>query len=364
MPDAPLSLPELCGQLIVGGFDGSSIPDDLLASIARAELGGVILFKRNLPNLGAAHAICTAASEAAPANLPPAIGVDQEGGKVVRLPEPVLRLPAMRRLGALGDPDLVRRAAEIVGRQLGAIGFNLNFAPVLDVDSNPDNPIIGDRAFSSDADQVARFGRAYIEGLQSAGLMACGKHFPGHGDTSKDSHLDLPVVDQDKQRLDSVELPPFRTASLRGVAAMMTAHVVYPDLDPGVPATLSHRICTALLRSEIGFNGVLFSDDLEMKALADHYEIEQSAVLAIRAGCDVLLICHDTKLQERARAALVAKAETDPDFRGRCQQAFARFIGARRRFPPRPAKDVAALQAALAESGADQLAAEIRQRIV
>lgn len=362
MPE-PLTPRKLCGQLIVGGFDGDDVPADVRQSLAQGELGGLILFKRNLPTVDAAHAICMAAAAAAPDDLPPLLGVDQEGGRVVRLPEAVLRLPPLRVFGKIGDPELVRRAAELVGLQLAALGFNMNFTPVLDVDSNPNNPIIGDRAFSSDPDSVGRLGRAFIEGLQAAGVMACGKHYPGHGDTIKDSHFDLPLVAHDKQRLDAVELPPFRIASLRGVAALMTAHVVYSGLDPGVPATLSHRICTGLLRSEIGFSGVLFSDDLEMKALADHYEIEQSAIQAIRAGCDVLLICHDLELQERARAALAARAEADSDFRTRCQQAFSRFIQARRRCPPRPKKSSDALQAVLADRGASELLAAIDERL-
>ncbi|HMI83766.1 MAG TPA: beta-N-acetylhexosaminidase, partial [Polyangiaceae bacterium] len=281
---------ELCGQLLVVGFDGAAVPSEIAEQLSRRELGGVILFKRNLQNLRQIHELTSAIIDVSPDDMPPFIGTDQEGGRVLRLPEPCLRLPPMRVFGKIGDAALVRQAAAVLGRELSALGINLNFAPVLDVDSNPDNPIIGDRAFSSDTDSVARFGRAFIEGLQEQGVLACGKHFPGHGDTNKDSHLDLPRVKHDKARLDSIELPPFRTASLREVAALMTAHVVYDELDRETPATLSRRICTNLLRSEIGFRGVLFSDDLEMRALSDRFSIEQTADGAVRAGCDALLI--------------------------------------------------------------------------
>jgi beta-N-acetylhexosaminidase len=331
-----LSVEGLCGQLLVGGFEGAELPPETSEALAAGRRAGVILFKRNLPSVEAAHELSSAVLDAAPDELPPFISLDQEGGRVLRLPPPALRVPAMRTVGEKGDPALSKRLAAALGRELAALGFNLDFAPVLDVDSNPDNPVIGDRAFSSDADTVARLGRAFIEGLQSAGVMACGKHFPGHGDTSQDSHLHLPRVAHDKARLDAVELPPFRTASLRDVAAMMTAHVVYEELDPGVPATLSRRVATGLLRGEIRFDGVLFSDDLEMRALADHWPIEETAVRAVRAGCDCLLVCSSFELAERAHRALVEQAEADSDFQRRCVEAVTRSLRARRRVPPRP----------------------------
>jgi beta-N-acetylhexosaminidase len=304
--------------------------------LAEGRRGGVILFKRNLPSVEAVHELTSSVLDAARDDLPPFIGVDEEGGRVSRLPSPVLRLPPMRELGKAAEPPLMRRVAEVLGRQLAGLGINLDFAPVLDVDSNPDNPVIGDRAFSNDSDHVARLGRAFIEGLQNAGVMACGKHFPGHGDTSVDSHLQLPTVSHPKSRLDTVELPPFRTASLRGVAAMMTAHVVCEELDPGVPVTLSRKLCTTLLRGEIGFQGMLFSDDLLMRALADNWELEETSVGAVRAGCDAILVCGSFEQQERAHQALVAKAEADPAFLARCSEACARGLKARTKWPARP----------------------------
>lgn len=358
---ARLSPQETAGQLIVAGFDGASLPEPLALDLRRGELGGLILFKRNLPNVRAAYELCTAALGLARPELPPFLGVDQEGGRVARLPAPFLKLPPMRRLGVTGDVDLIRRAATLLGEQLAALGFNLDFAPVLDVDSNPDNPIIGDRAFSSDPDVVARLGRAFVESLQATGVMACGKHYPGHGDTSQDSHVDLPFVDHDKARFDQVELPPFRTASLRGMACMMTAHVVYPALDPGVPATLSFRIATTLLRQEIGFGGVLFSDDLEMRALSERFSIEQSAVAAVRAGCDTLLICHDGELVRRARAALAQKIQSDAEFAARCHQAVTRSLAARHRFPPRPAASFEAALEQLTAAPAERFQHELAE---
>jgi beta-N-acetylhexosaminidase len=275
--------------------------------------------------------------DAAPVDLVPFIGVDEEGGQVSRLPAP--RLPPMRVLGETLDEELVERAAGAVGRLLAETGFNLDFAPVLDVDSNPDNPVIGDRSFSSQPAVVARLGAAFVRGLQAAGVMACGKHFPGHGDTSQDSHLDLPTVTHQAARLHACEIYPFRELSRAGIAAMMSAHVVFTHLDPGMPATLSRRILTRLLRADLGFSGVLFSDGMEMRALSDRIPIELSSVRAIEAGCDALLICHDLDLQQRAHAALWGRAEADPGFRDRALEAATRSLAWRRRYPPRPAAE-------------------------
>jgi beta-N-acetylhexosaminidase len=358
MPDA-LSLPRLCGQLLVVGFSGTSLPSEVHAWLADGRLGGIIVFKRNLPSLEVAHALNHETVAVSQPDLPPFIAVDQEGGRVARLPSPFLKLPPMRQLGALGDDALVRRIGAVLGSELGKLGYNLDFAPVLDVDSNPDNPVIGDRAFSADPAEVARLAGALIDGLQAEGVMACGKHFPGHGDTHLDSHLDLPYVRHSEERLRSVELPPFREAAARGVATLMTAHVVYEALDPDRTATQSPRISTALLRDEIGFDGVLFSDDLEMRALADRMSVEDSSVGAIRAGCDVLLVCSDLALAERAHVALVREAERDAGFRARCLQAARRGLAARRRFPPRPAADASDVGSALAR----ELEASIAKRL-
>jgi beta-N-acetylhexosaminidase len=359
MPALDLDLPRLCGQIIVGGFDGASLSPRFERALRDGRRGGVILFKRNLPDAGATFGICQAIAAAAPPDFPPFVGLDQEGGRVSRLPPPFLKLPPMRVLGEIGDLDLVRRAARAVAAELSATGFNLDFAPVLDVDSNPDNPVIGDRSFGRDPRTVMRCGVAFLQGLQDRSVLACGKHFPGHGDTSVDSHVDLPVIAHGRSRLEQVELPPFRAASGAGIASLMTAHVVCETLDPGVPATLSRAICGSLLRAEIGFDGVLFSDDLEMAAVAARYPIEESAVEAVWAGCDALLVCHGEDLQDRALEALVKKAEADHRFRDRCAEAVGRSLRVRRLAPPRPIGDRAALDQIVGSAASRGILAEI-----
>ena len=343
MATLELELPTLCGQLLVCGFDGPTLTPRFEQALRDGLRGGAILFRRNLPDIASAWTLCEAIRSTAPADLPPFIGVDQEGGRVTRMPAPFLTLPPMRELSLLNDLELVRRAAAAVAVELAAVGFNLNFAPILDVDSNPANPIIGDRSFGRDPRTVMRNAVAFLQGLQENNILACGKHFPGHGDTSVDSHLDLPVIHHDRPRLEQIELPPFRAASGAGIASLMTAHVVCEALDPGVPATLSRAICGSLLRAEIGFEGVLFSDDLEMAAVAARYPIEESAVEAIWAGCDALLICKSEDLADRAHEALVKKAEKESKFRDRCVEAVTRGLRIRRLCPPRPTASKIAL---------------------
>ena len=315
-----MNVEELCGQLLVGGFEGTSLPESFAETLARGQRAGAILFRRNLVSMEQTAALTRSILAALPTAF---VAVDQEGGRVVRLPAPCTALPPMRVLGNIDDVELTGRAAEQVGGELAALGFNLDFAPVMDVDSNPDNPVIGDRAFGRDPRTVMKHGVAFLRGLQRQRVLACAKHFPGHGDTAVDSHLALPVVAHALSRLQKVEIPPFRAASGAGVAAMMSAHVVYPALDGEVPATLSRAVCTDLLRDEIGFEGALFSDDLEMGAVSDR-DIGALAVAAVEAGCDVLLVCKSEELQARAHQALVERATGDARFLERCQKAAER----------------------------------------
>lgn len=329
------TLAKTCGQLVVGGYVGVDPTPTFLSAMRRGHRAGAILFRRNLPAWEAGHDAARQLVEAA-GSLSPIVAVDQEGGRVQRLRSPFIEVPSMRRL-ASGGESLVLATARCVGAQLAALGFNVDFAPVLDVDTNPDNPVIGDRSFSRDARQVARLGAHWIRGLQESGVAGCGKHFPGHGDTSVDSHLALPVVDNSQQRLRDVELVPFRAAIEAGVEAIMSAHIVVRAIDGSVPATLCPAIIGGVLRDELGFCGVVFSDDLEMRAIAGRYEVGGAAVAAVRAGCDVVLVCKEEGLQEEAHGALVAEAERDQDFRRRCEESAERSRALRRRRSARPA---------------------------
>jgi len=214
----------------------------------------------------------------------------------------------MRTLGEIGDSGLVKRVGRALGRELRAMNFDIDYAPVLDVDSNPDNPIIGDRSFSRDAKQTAVLGRALIEGLHSAGVAACGKHFPGHGDTDLDSHLALPFIAHDVARLRELEWVPFKEAISAGLGAIMTAHVVIESIDESLPATLSKPVLD-YLRNELSFNGVIISDDLEMKAVAERFTPQEMAKLGIEAGVDHFLVCEKPEVILEFYRALVRCVE-------------------------------------------------------
>lgn len=364
------TIEELAGQVLIAGFHGHTLPESLSNQLSEGQLGGLILFKRNIgetdgqQDLHAVHRLlCDAldAARLATDTAPPLLCVDQEGGRVQRLKAPVLQLPSMRRLAALGDPSLCQEAARHLGRQLKALGFNCDFAPVLDVDTNPANPVIGDRAFGPTPEEVIRYALAFAEGLGEAGIAGCGKHFPGHGDTDLDSHLALPSLPHGLERLGAVELPPFRAANGR-VPAIMTAHVIFQALDPEVPATLSHAVITGLLRESLGYDGVIVSDDLEMKAISDHIGIAEGAVRAIAAGCDAVLICSDERALGEAHRALCTRAEADTAFRARLLEAATRFESMRRAHPPAPA-EAGALDAALRSDEMDAFAARLDQRL-
>ncbi len=284
--------------LFAVGFHGTSPSKEVLELIRRG-VYGVILFGRNVESAEQVAELVAELKRAA--GRPLLVSVDQEGGRVARLrsAQGFTELPPMRALGATSDEGLAFEVGALIGRELRAIGIDQDYAPVVDVDTNPQNPVIGDRSFSRDAREVARIGTALARGLQSARVAACAKHFPGHGDTSQDSHKDLPRLSHGLERLREVELVPFRALAAAGVASVMTAHVVFEALDARRPATLSPAVMQ-LLREECGYDGCVISDDLEMKAVAEHFPLEEAVPAALAAGVDALLVCHRVEVQHRA----------------------------------------------------------------
>jgi len=328
-------LERTAGSVIVCGFHGVEAPDEVQRWLAAQTVAGLILFKRNIEDLDQAASLIASCHGVSNASVPILVSVDQEGGRVARFREPVLQLPPMRALASADDPNLTRNAGAVLGQQLRAIGINLNFAPVLDVDTNPLNPVIGDRAFGSTASSVIEHALAFARGLHEGGVLSCGKHFPGHGDTDLDSHLALPSLRHDRSRLDDLELRPFRAAVGR-LPSLMTAHVLFEQLDSDLPATMSRLVVTELLRREMGFDGAVFSDDLEMKAVSDRYSIEEAGVLAIEAGCDLLLVCSDLDAASRLRETLAAEAGRSPAFETRLNEARRRADALRHRIDDLP----------------------------
>ncbi|MCH2172201.1 beta-N-acetylhexosaminidase [Myxococcota bacterium] len=293
------------GQLLFAGFEGTQLPDDLAGQIADGRVGGIVLFARNIADPEQLRALTDSAHALAPEHAPLTIAIDQEGGRVQRLREPWTEWPPMRVLGALDNLTLTRAVGQALGRELADFRIDLDFAPVADVDSNPANPIIGDRSFSANPAAVARHACALAEGLIASGVGACGKHFPGHGDTAQDSHTELPRLDYDWERLEAVELPPFRALVENGLPSLMTAHVVLGGIDGNRPATLSRPVLS-YLRSDLGYDGLVFSDDLEMAAVAAHHPPETLVRDSIHAGVDALLVCSRSDLREEVLRCLEA----------------------------------------------------------
>jgi beta-N-acetylhexosaminidase len=350
------------GQLAIAGFAGPSVPADLRALAREFDLGGVILFARNVE---APEQVADISREAQTLvkELPLWVSVDQEGGRVARLKAPFTVWPPMLTLGRAGDEELARRFARALAAELKAVGISLDFTPVLDIHTNPKNPAIGDRALAERAEDVARLGRAIITTLQDAGIAACGKHFPGHGDTAIDSHHDLPVVEHPPERLHATEYVPFRAAIDAGVAAIMTAHILVPAYDEDAPATLSPRIVDGVLKQELGFGGLVATDDLGMKAVSARYGLPDAAVRAIKSGCDVLLMCGVSQEEQALALEAIIRAVEDGTLpRKRIEDAFARNRRAKERFlapaHPRPLSG-ALLRAALGRDEHQAVAAEM-----
>ena len=290
------SLKKMVGQMIVGGFEGYKVDETHKKLLQNDELGGVILFKRNINDI---DQVCELNKEiySLSQNVIPIISIDEEGGRVSRLPSKTVILPSIRKLASRTDKSKIEEFGCFLAKQLAVLGFNVNFSPVADVDSNPDNPIIGDRSFSSNPDIVSAHVRSMITGMYKGGVMPCAKHFPGHGDTDVDSHLQLPILNHSMQRMNNIELLPFKKAVKSNVMMIMTAHILFKELDPVYPATLSPVILKKLLREQLGYNQVIITDDLLMKAIWDNYESLEIAKLCLEADIDILLICKNPELQ-------------------------------------------------------------------
>jgi len=313
-------LEDKIGQMLVFGWQGDA--DDDPSSFNRHarrlvdefHVGGLILMGRNVGAAVATRRTVDAAQRAAElARLPRLlIATDQEGGRVARFGPPHYPdFPSSRQIAAGDKPGSARSNAASMGAMLSEVGVNWALAPVLDVNNNPGNVVIGDRSFGDNPALVMEFGEQFILGMQDdAGVMACGKHFPGHGDTHVDSHLELPKIDHSLDQLKNTDLPPFRAAIEAGVGSIMTSHILFPELDPDLPATLSPSVISGLLRRNLGFDGIVVSDCLEMRGVADTWGSAEAAVLAVIAGVDMVLACHTEPTQLQIRMALIHAVES------------------------------------------------------
>lgn len=300
-----MSLDEKIGQLVISGFYGTTLDENILKLIKENKISGVILFNRNVNDSNTLLSLNNSLKESNKNNkLPLFISVDEEGGSVTRMPKDIKRLPTNKYIGSLNNKDLSYKVGEILGEQLSYFGFNMNFAPVLDINSNSNNPVIGDRSFGNNKDIVASLGTSTMKGIQSKNIISVVKHFPGHGDTSVDSHVNLPVVNYNINRLNSFEFVPFKTAIQNGADAVMVGHILLPKIDNKYPSSMSYEIVTNILRKDLEFNGLVVSDDMTMGAITENYSIEEAAVKSINAGVDLLLVCQKYENTENVLKAL------------------------------------------------------------
>lgn len=323
---AAMTIEELAGQLLVVGVEGKEPGEDARQVIEDLHVGGIILFGRNVDStkqlVGMTNALKERNREAG--NIPLFLCVDEEGGMVSRMPKEVTDLPSAYDFAQAGG-DFYERGA-VLAAECAAFGFNVDFAPVLDIWSNPQNTVIGKRSCGTDAETVARLGQNLADRLSEGGVMPVGKHFPGHGDTLTDSHVGLPVVDKTLEELRSFELYPYEYAFGDHLTAVMVGHILMTKLDPLLPASLSPGVVTKVLREEMGFDGVVFTDDLTMGAIADTYGMGEAAVKALQAGCDMVLVCHGLENAKSAYHALLFAVEDGTLSRERLEESVRRIL--------------------------------------
>ncbi|MCJ7687736.1 MAG: beta-N-acetylhexosaminidase, partial [Clostridiaceae bacterium] len=281
------------GQMLIVGIDGYDLNENTKSLIEKSKIGGVILFSNNIQDTNQLlNLLNSLKSEKLKNKIPLFLAVDEEGGRVTRMPKEFKKFPTNKAIGKINDAVLSNRIGSTIALEIGSFGFNMDFAPVLDVNSNSKNPVIGDRSFGSDVNIVSNLGIQTMKGIQSENIIPVVKHFPGHGDTSVDSHLGLPSVNNDLKRLKSLELIPFIEAIKNNADAVMIAHILLPKIDSENPSSLSKIFITTILRGDLNFNGVIITDDMTMGAIVKNYNIGEAAVKSIKAGTDIVLVCH------------------------------------------------------------------------
>lgn len=355
---------EKLGQLLIIGIRGTSLTEDEAEFIITNNIGGVILFARNIESPQQVHSLCKsiqALRHKSKDKLPLFIGVDQEGGRVARMKAPFTQWPPLSYIGKLDSTSVGFRFAMDMGTELRAVGINLNFAPCVDVLTNPKNTVIGDRSLSTDPEQVAKLASSLVRGYIKSGIIPCAKHFPGHGNTLLDSHDALPVEDVDADRLSSVELVPFKKVFRARLDMVMTSHIKFSKIDPEYPVTLSEKFLKGILRQELRYRNLIITDDLGMKALSANYPVDKIPVMALHAGCDILLYCNEFDSPRIALDAL-AKAAKDHKLNAtQIDESYKRIVALKKEILATPdPEDFAKASALIGAADHDRLAKAIK----
>lgn len=328
-----MSLEEKIGQLVMVGVDGYENDDNSQQLIERYHVGGFVLLKQNVKDVNQMRSLINSLKETNSVNeIPLFLSIDEEGGRISRMPDEFMKIPSSQRIGELNNTKLSYQVGSIIGEELRTFGLNMNFAPVLDVNSNPKNVVIGDRAFGEEPSLVSKLGIQTMKGLQSQSIISVVKHFPGHGDTSVDSHVGLPTVNHDMKRLKSLELVPFSSAIENKVDAIMMAHILLPKIDSEYPASFSKTVISDVLRKDMRFDGIVITDDITMGAIVKNYDIGEAAVKSVKAGSDIILVCHDFAKEEAVLKALQKAAQTGSISMDRIDESVNRILKLKKKY--------------------------------
>jgi beta-N-acetylhexosaminidase len=328
-----MTLDEKIGQMLLVGIDGTVLDDQAKRMITEDKVGGIILYKNNITNLSGLVSLINSMKMSNSNNPAPLfMSVDQEGGKVSRMPKEYTTFPSNGTVGTHNDAAAAEKMGKLLARAVISAGFNMNFAPVLDINSNPDNPIIGDRSFGNSADRVIKLGIAEMKGIESEDVIPVVKHFPGHGDTSVDSHLALPIVNKTAAQLAKLEWLPFQAAIKEGTDAVMVAHILFPMLDPDKPASLSKIIIGEQLRGQMGYEGLVITDDLTMGAIMKNYDLATAAIDTVNAGSDILLVAHGYDNEARVLDSLVQNVKNGKIQETRIDESVYRILALKAKY--------------------------------
>ncbi|EKN66990.1 lipoprotein ybbD [Neobacillus bataviensis LMG 21833] len=327
-----MTLEDKIGQMVLAGISGTTMDTNAKKLISQFHVGGIIFYKNNFETPAQTVQLVNQLKAGNSSSLPLFLGVDQEGGRVTRLPGELVNFPPSKQIGQVNNPEFSYKVGTLLGHELKEFGLNLNFAPVLDINSNPNNPVIGDRSFGNNAEIVSKLGIQTMKGMQSQNVIPTIKHFPGHGDTSVDSHLELPIVNKSFKELKELELIPFERAINQGADVVMVAHILLPQLDKTNPASMSKAVMTDLLRKQISFTGVIITDDMTMGAITEHFDIGKAAVESVKAGSDIILVGHDYNNVVKITSSLKTAVQNGEISEQRLNESTERIIQLKRKY--------------------------------
>ncbi|MDI6618358.1 MAG: beta-N-acetylhexosaminidase [Clostridiales bacterium] len=328
-----MTLDEKLGQMVITGIDSYTADGNALKMINSYHVGGFIVLSQNVKNTSQLLGLLNSLKKANSKNkIPLFISVDEEGGRISRMPAEFANFPPNSTIGRANNAAFSYKVGVAIAHKIKSFGFNMDFAPVLDINSNPENPVIGDRSFGANANIVTKLGIQTVKGLKSQNVISVVKHFPGHGDTFVDSHIGLPSVNHSLDKLKSFELIPFQESIKNGVDGVMAAHILFPKIDADYPSSMSKSIITGILRNYLKYTGVIITDDMTMGAITKNYDIRSAAVKSVNAGCDIILVCHGHDNEVAVITALKSAVSKGTISKARVDESVYRILSLKRKY--------------------------------